>query len=141
MTQDDMVQKLLTHDSSLDKVADSIDRLVATSNNTNGKLDDLVKSMGKQEVILEKISNMEDKYKGSTNRIHKRIDDIEELVKTSIKHRESRGCPVGRETSTQVSYLVKDIDALKDDKKWFTRVIIGKLIIMGMIVIYTASKG
>ena len=141
MEHEKLIEKVVGHDYALEKVATAVESLAETGKQTNTKLEHIALSMGKQEVILEKISNMDDKFKDSTNRIHSRIDAVEAKVDNAVTARESKGCPIGRDNLLNQKNMRADVEQLKDDRRWLTRIVIGKVIIIVLGAVFVLTKG
>lgn len=89
---DDLREKVLKHEFTIDEMAKSIQVLAETTKDSNIKLGEIAKSMSKQELILEKLTNLEGNTKDSINRIHKRIDGFEQQMKDIVCVGEKDGC-------------------------------------------------
>lgn len=141
MDNEEIGLKLVEHEFALEKFSDALTVLNETNKDTNSQLSDIAKSMGKQELILEKISNMDDKFKDSVNRIHKRIDNNESILDKMEKSRNTTGCPVIQRLQLDVDNEKAKTKQLEDDKRWITRLLIGKVIVIVIGAVYMLKGG
>lgn len=81
MSEEEIVELVIRHDSSIEHLAESLGRIATSSEKQDEKIDLVLESLGQNALILEKIANIDSSNKESISRVHKRIDDALVMVK------------------------------------------------------------
>jgi predicted PurR-regulated permease PerM len=103
----DAEKKWLEHDYKLKE-------LMSITHKVAEKVDNLTTVATNQELLLERIANIDEKYRSSIDRVHKRMDELH-------SHSEDKQ-----------DYSNKRIDKVNDHISWVVKVVISKIIILGI---------
>jgi len=100
MTDETLRDLVLKHESTIEKLASSIDSLVISQSETNKRLEEISRYLTKQAIFDNKLESIEKEVSDSFKRVHHRIDDLESTQNSNT------GCK-------SVQLLGKDVDGLE----------------------------